>query len=213
MGQGFTGKDKKFHPIGGSKGSVSEKDLNIDVKGNNDVIKVDTKSKGMKSNKEPWKQLSEPERKELIPRIWNETLTEDQKNAALDVIVGDKVKLSEYRKLIYSNWSELPEWLQNKLLDHYRWRTTLEYDGSNDHGWNSMTEEEREEIVRKGAVDRRQFSNIAVWNDSFTGTYDEKSPLLKSAFEKGLRKQKILPLQGSNYTGKRVAEDFDRENG
>jgi len=52
MGQGFTGKDKKFHPIGGSKGSVSEKDLNINVKGNNDVIKVDTKSNGMKSNRE-----------------------------------------------------------------------------------------------------------------------------------------------------------------
>jgi len=49
---GFTGKDKKFHPTGGSKGSVSEKDLNISVKGNNDVIKVDTKSKSKNDNQE-----------------------------------------------------------------------------------------------------------------------------------------------------------------
>ena len=31
-----------FHPHTGSKGSVSEKDLNISVKGNNDIIKVET---------------------------------------------------------------------------------------------------------------------------------------------------------------------------
>jgi len=40
MTQGFKDDKGNFRPTGGSKGSVSEKDLNISVKGNNDIIKV-----------------------------------------------------------------------------------------------------------------------------------------------------------------------------
>ena len=40
MTTGFKDDKGNFRPTSGSKGSVSEKDLNVSVKGNNDVIKV-----------------------------------------------------------------------------------------------------------------------------------------------------------------------------
>ncbi len=164
----------------------------IRAKNDSQVIRA----KGMNGKREPWKKLSEQESKELIPRIWNETLTLEQRRSAIDEIIGDRGfgnKVDHWYDTIHkgerNNFNNLPKDLQNQLLDHYRFRTTLEYDGSNDHGWSKLTPDERKEIVRKGANGRRQFSNIAVWHDSFTGNWDEKSPLLKSAFEKGLGKQ------------------------
>lgn len=82
------------------------------------------------SIKNSWKMLPFSERKILIPRIWNETLTEDQRNSALDKLVGDTVPHSEYRRLVNAKWGDLPINLQDKLLDHYKYRTTLEYNGT-----------------------------------------------------------------------------------
>ena len=52
--KGHKDSSGNFHPHSDSKGSVSEKDLNIDVRGNNDTIKVDVPKKstsGMKGNR------------------------------------------------------------------------------------------------------------------------------------------------------------------
>lgn len=112
------------HPITPKKG-IREVDLNIREKGNNDTIKV-----AVKPQNKSWKMLPESERKILIPRIWNETLTENQRNSVLDKLIGDSVPFSEYKRLLNAKWSDLPLNLQEKLLEHYKFRTTLEYNGT-----------------------------------------------------------------------------------
>lgn len=127
--KGFFKEGGKTKPRFEKKG-IKESDMRISVKGNNDTITVGTKKStgGMERHREPWKQLPESERRELIPRIWNETLTESEKNSALDELIGDNVKFSEYREFMNSKWSDLPKEVQDKLLEYYKYRTTLRYD-------------------------------------------------------------------------------------
>ena len=79
MTQGFKDDKGNFRPTGGSKGSVSEKDLNISVKGNNDTIKVDTKS--MKSSEEKKPKLTAMQ-KDVLSKLENKdsVLTESEVN-------------------------------------------------------------------------------------------------------------------------------------
>lgn len=96
--------------------------------------------KGLRFKKLPWKMLSESERKILIPRIWNETLTKDQKRSAIDQIIEENnygFKNDHWYDAIHSTkFDDLPKELQQDLMEHYKYRTQLNYDGSEkDNEW------------------------------------------------------------------------------
>jgi len=138
MVEGFK-KEGKFRPFGRSNNGVSEKEFeNVSrdfIKVPHDHVFNKAIRNSEKNLSKPWKMLSEEERKILIPRIWNETLTLEQRRAAIDQIIkrwNYGYKNDHWYDVVHkgerNKFENLPKELQEHLLEIYKYRTTLEYD-------------------------------------------------------------------------------------